>query len=270
MEMNSSQQLLAKEYTNSYASAMQQQLRDAVQPVFSRKAASMLELLEQIAAASTPQQLNKRVNQFQSKIFNLSRDEQALLRERLAGVLSETALKADLRALRLEAAGWLRLLVQAAYLAQPGSVFSVLVTAATHNPDIDATECRAYLNMIVDCFWPFRHPYAAYTWEQLPANSTFLPLMKLFALNDDAIEDSLITMLLQLPALDDRTLIDQVLPVALLWAAHSDSEHRQRILPLLKRINSADTHSALEQLCLDQNPVVRANAQQAVEMAHGA
>lgn len=227
----------------------------------------MLEALEQIANSATAQQLNKRINQFQSKIFNLSRDEQALLRERLAAVLPAILMEADARTLRMEAAGWLRLLVQAAYLVQPGSVFRALVTAATHYPAIDKAECRAYLQMIVDCFWPFRHPYATYSWEQLPANATFLPLTKLFELNDDAIEESLMTVILQLPALDDRTLIDQVTPVALHWATHSDSGRRHRILPLLERISNPDTRAALEHLCRDQDPVVRANAQRTVEMA---
>ena len=45
--------------------------------------------------------------------------------------------------LRLEAAGWLGLFVQAAYLAQPEQVFVTLVTAAVHTSD--PNEQRAYL-----------------------------------------------------------------------------------------------------------------------------
>lgn len=162
-------------YTNSFSSAMQQHIQDVVQPVFSRRATSVLELLEQIAGVATPHQLNKLVNRFQSKVWGLARDEQQLLRERLAHILSSITLQAEAPALRLEAAGWLRLLVQAAYLSQPGFIFSTLVMAATHNPAIEMAERRAYLHMLVDCFWPFRQPYAAYSWEQLPQILPFFP-----------------------------------------------------------------------------------------------
>src|SRR5579862_3103808 len=113
--------------------------------MFSRKAVSTIELLEHIADAPTSQQLTRLVNRFQSKIWSLSKDEQGMLRERLASVLTGIVLQANERSLRLEAAGWLRLLVQAAYLAQPASVFTTLVTAATRGKEIDAAECRAYL-----------------------------------------------------------------------------------------------------------------------------
>lgn len=194
-------------------------------------------MLDLIAGAASPQQLNKLVNRFQGRIWNLSRDEQALLRERLAGVLSGLVLQSKTRALRLEAAGWMRLLVQTAYLSEPESVFITLVAAATQNREIDVAECRAYLKMIVDCFWPFRHPYSTYGWEKLPANAAFSPLAALFALNEDSIEDSLVAVFSQLPTLENSDITAGLLPVVLRWAKHPDSDRRQRVISLLARLN---------------------------------
>ncbi len=226
-------------------------------------------MLELIAGAASPQQLNKLVNRFQGKIWNLSRDEQALLRERLAEVLSGLVLQSKTRALRLEAAGWMRLLVQAAYLSEPGSVFITLIAAATRNGEIDVAERRAYLKMIVDCFWPFRHPYVTYNWEKLPANAGFSPLAALFALNEDSIEDSLVAVFSQLPTLDNCDITACLLPVVLRWAKHPDADRRQRVISLLARLDAADARAALEQLGSDNDPVVRLNTLQAVEASQG-
>jgi len=249
---------------------MQQHIQDVVQPVFSRRATSALELLKQIAGVATPHHLNKLVNRFQSKIWGLSRDEQGLLRERLAHILSSMILQTEAPTLRLEAAGWLRLLVQAAYLSQPGFVFTTLVTAATHHPAIEMAERRAYLNMIVDCFWPFHQPYAAYSWEQLPPNATFLPLSALFALQDDAVEDALMTVFLQLPVINEPDLVEKILPTVLRWAASADADRRLRILPLLERMSDPAALAALQCLGNDQEQVVRINAQRTLELTRGA
>lgn len=265
MKSSRTTQFLAAGYANNYGSAIQRNIRDVVQPVFSRKAASTIELLDLLAGAASPQQLNKLVNRFQGRIWNLSRDEQALLHERLAEVLSELVLRSKTRALRLEAAGWMRLLVQAAYLSEPDSVFITLVVAATRNEEIDVAECRAYLNMIVDCFWPFRHPYATYNWEKLPANAAFSPLAALFALNEDSIEDLLVAVFSQLPTLDNSEIAAGLLPVVLRWAKHPDPDRRQRVISLLARLDAADARAALEELKFDNDPAVRLEALRAVE-----
>jgi hypothetical protein len=271
LESSRASQFLRADYPDSYSSAMQKNIRDIVQPVFSRKAATTIELLDLIAGATSAHQLNKLVNKFQSKIWSLSKDEQGLLRERLAGTLSELVLQSQAPALRLEAAAWLRLLVQAAYLAEPAAIFTTLVAAATANRSIDDAERRAYLQMLVDCFWPFRHPYAAYTWQQLPPNAAFLPLTALFELNDDAIEDTLVIVFSQLPALDEGELQAALLPVALRWAAHADAELRQRIIPLLAQLGKdAAARAALEGLGRDPVATVRANAQRAINALQSA
>jgi hypothetical protein len=261
--------LLAASYTNSYGSAIQRNIRDVVQPAFSRKAASTIELLDLIADATSPQQLNKHVNRFQGRIWNLSRDEQALLRERLAEVLSDLVLQSKMRELRLEAAGWMRLLVQAAYLSEPGSVFLTLIAAATRNSEFDVAECRDYLKMIIDCFWPFRQPYATYSWEKLPAIEAFSPLATLLVLNEDSIEDALVALFSQLPTLDNSEIAVALLPVVLRWAKHLDVDRRQRVISLLAGLAAADARVALEQLSFDNDPVVRHNALRALEASHG-
>jgi hypothetical protein len=53
-----------------------------------------------------------------------------------------------------------------------------IVTAAVRasiEPDRNDVEQRTYLKMILDCFWPFHYPYAAYNWELFPRVELSLP-----------------------------------------------------------------------------------------------
>src|SRR5579864_3560106 len=160
MNPSRSTHFAASGYTNQFDQLVQNRLRDALRPFHQAKSMSIAELLQQVEKVASPQQLNKLVNKLQSKFWNLPKEEQALLRERLADALAIHVLQSSSRPLRLEAAGWLRMFAQAAYLPQPEQVFVTLVTAVTQNttPDrpIDTRERAAYLSMIVDCFWAFR------------------------------------------------------------------------------------------------------------------
>ena len=198
--------------------------------------------------------------------------------------------------MRLEAAGWLRLFVQAGQVAQPADIFVTLVTASmqaplrehqsnlkvgfsppTHlkkmttggTPDPGRRDCvpsalpscfssgelneqRAYLQMIFECFWPFRHPYPAYTWQVLPTNEVFYPLAPLFDQADYATQDALIGIYGELPALDDAEILEHLLPVALQWSRHADPERRRRVANILAHINQESAQEAL--CCLQSDP----------------
>ena len=228
-------------------------------------ATSIAELLQQIETTTTPRQLNKRINKLQSKIWNLPGHEQTLFRERLADILAVLILQSRQRALRLEAAGWLRMITQTAYLPQPEQSFVTLVTAATLNNQIDTHERADYLRMIVDCFWPFRYPYPAFTWEVFPANSVFYALAPLLFNADDYTQSMLVAIFSELPALDENEIAAHLLPVALQWAEHSDSERRQRITTILARLKHLDAQSALQCLQSDSDPLVQTSARRAAE-----
>ncbi len=228
-------------------------------------ATSIADLLQQIETTTDPRQLNKRINILQSKIWNLPKQEQTLFRERLADILAVHILQSRQRALRLEAAAWLRMITQAAYLPQPDQSFVTMVTAATRNDQIDAHERATYFKMIVDCFWPFRYPYPAFTWEVFPSNSVFYALAPLLSHADDYTQSMLIAIFSELPALDEDEISTHLLPVALQWAGHRDSEHRQRITIILSRMSHADAQAALLRLQSDSDPLVQFNARRAAE-----
>jgi hypothetical protein len=174
-------------------------------------------------------------------------------------------------ALRLEAAGWLRLLLQAGLVAQPQEVFVTLVTATVNaskceqneQSEGNSKELLTLLTLIFQCFWPFRHPYPAYTWELFPANDIFYPLALLFNHVGYEAQDTLIGIFSELPTLEDTELSPYLLPVALQWARHTDPERRRRIANVLARINQTSTHAALSQLLSDTDPVVRESAKSA-------
>jgi hypothetical protein len=163
--------------------------------------------------------------------------------------------------LRLEATRWLRLLVQAGVITQPKDVFTIFVTAVTHATQVQ--EQRAYLKLLFECFWPFRHPYPTYTWEDFPANEVFYPLASLLAQTDLDIQSALLAIFAELPTLNDKEITDYLLPVALHWSHHSDPEYRRRITDVLARMNDACAQEALQCLIADSDPIVQANARRA-------
>ena len=225
------------------------------------------ELLVQLDEAATPAAMTKTVNTIQTAIWKHSSQDQSLVRKHMMQVLTNHVLQGNSAAMRLEAAGWLRLLVQAGLVTQPQEVFVTLVTAAVNclqSSDNAATkEQLAYLQMIFQCFWPFRYPYPAYNWEKFPANEIFYPLASLIPQLDYEAQDTLIGIFGELPSLDDEEISRYLVPIALQWARHSDPEHRRRIPPVLARINAPGISEALDRLLIDADPTVRDSAKSA-------
>lgn len=171
--------------------------------------------------------------------------------------------------LRTEAAGWLRMFIQASLISQPQEIFVTLVTAATRVPangsDEQLHELHAYLKMIFDCFWPYRFPYPAYSWEDFPDNEVFYPLAPLFTQGNEETRDLLISLFNELPALNDEKIAEHLLPVALRWASDGDTERRCRIANILSKLNDPAAQNALTQLQYDSNPLVANSARRAAE-----
>jgi len=217
---------------------------------------SISELLLQIEEATTPTHLTKTVNQLQNLLWKLSSKEQAAFRQNLVNVLGKHVLQGTQEEIRIEAAGWLRLFMQAGLVAQPADIFVTLVTATTRVPLSDHTsdlsEQETYLKMIFECFWPFRHPYPVYTWQVLPTNAVFYPLAPLFDEADYTMQDALMGIYGELPALDDAEILEHLLPVALQWSKHADPERRRRVANILAHINQESAQEAL--CCLQSDP----------------
>lgn len=254
------------EYPGRLGHIVERTARSVLRPFRQGLSMSISELLQRVETAVSPRQLTSVMNTLQNKLWSLPREEQTLFRERMAEALVQHVLHSSSRALRLEAAGWLRMFAQAAYLPQPERIFVTLVTAASAACSReDALEERAYLNMIVDCFWMYHYPYPAYTWETFPANKVFYALAPRLSASDASIQDTLITIFTELPTLDDAEIEAHLLPIALRWAKDADSELRQRITIILARMSHRDAQEALQRLQLDTNPFVRASARRASE-----
>ena len=238
-------------------------LRDKTAILYS---SSILELLVQVEVASTASHLTTAINRVQKRLWKLPASEQAAFRNTLIIILSTHTLQNEQAALRIEAAGWLRLFVQAGFVATPQDVFVTLVTAATRiapGSDIAIKEQQAYLKMIFDCFWPFRHPYPAYTWQAFPVNQVFYPLAPIIATADERTQDILISIFGELPSLNDAEIASYVLPIALQWANHTDPERRRRITIILARLDNASGQEALERMLSDADLEVREGAKSA-------
>ncbi len=227
---------------------------------------SITELMVQIEEATTSRQLNRAVNRLQDLLWKLPQKEQALLRQVVVDALTVHVHSGSSEQLRLEAAGWLRLFVQAGLVIKPEDIFVTLVTAAIRcSNDTPSGEQKAYLRLIFDCFWPFRPPSPAYTWEALPKLEVFYPLASLLEHADDETRDILLGIFAELPTLDDRAILKYLLPVALGWAKHPDAEHRRRVTHVLARISCPAAQEALHHLRLDTDPLVRESAKTAIK-----
>jgi len=157
--------------------------------------------------AKTTHQLTKAMNNIQSSLWKLTWDERLVASQRVTAILSQHVLKASDASLKLAAADWLRLLMQAGVVAQPETVFVTLVTAAIYaskgNTRESTHELRTYLKLIFESLWPFRSPYAAYPRGLFPPNDVFYPLIPLFSQADTAVRESLLDIFAQLPTRDD-------------------------------------------------------------------
>jgi len=273
--MNQSTETLLFERTNRFTITMQQFMRGLRKITTLLTPLPLSELLIQLEEASSPASLTRIVNTIQPILWKQSSKEQSLARKHLVNGLTNHVLRGEDAALSLEAAGWLRLLVQAGLVAQPQEIFVTLVTAAvraTQNGYNAAStkEQQAYLKLIFQCFWPFRHPYPAFSWQLFPANEIFYPLASLFTAGDEETQDTLISIFAELPSLDDAEISRYLLPVALQWAKDSDPERRRRIPNVLARINSTSTYEALAHLQSDADPIVRKSAKSAAGFARRA
>lgn len=260
--------------SNRSTTLAQTTLRTLLQVLTQPHTNSTSEFFLQVEQATTAQYLNRAVNCIQERLWELPAEEQALPRKRLVVALSSHVLHAADRALRLEAASWLRTLMQAGLIQQPEEIFVTLVTAAvqtsTHTYRNNAQELASYLTMIFDCFWPFRYPYAVFTWEKFPTNDVFYPLAPLISRTEAKIQELLFIIFAEIPTLDDPEIVEYLLPVALTWSSHADPERRRRVTNVLARMNRASAQEALYRLERDSNPLVRASAQRAAAYVQGA
>src|SRR6266566_4535993 len=213
-------------------------LRVLLQPITHVYPGSIPELLVQIQKVTTPNQLTD--------------------------ALISLVHHASHASLRLEAAGWLRLFVQAAYPPHPEEIFVTLVTAAIRD-DGDGNVQRANLKMIFECFWPFRYPYATYNWEKFPNNAVFYPLAPLLSHADACSQDILISIFAELPSLDDAEIAEYVLPFALKWSTDTNPERRQRITTILALMRNNAAQEALNRLQTDPHLLVSCKAKRAAE-----
>src|SRR5579872_1228934 len=170
--------------------------------------ATLSELIINLEEATTPAQLTKTLNSLQDSLWNLSTEEQAKFRGIAINLLKRRVLQPNVESLQHEAASWLRAFVQSGQVTNPTDIFVTLVTAAKQTAMRDQASSNddhnPYLKMIFDCFWPFRHPYQAYTWEAFPPNAAFYPLAALFAQANEATVDMLLGIFAELPSLDDQ------------------------------------------------------------------
>jgi HEAT repeats len=264
--MSQTTDTLLFDYQGRLHTSMQTFLHSLRNKVASLYPSSIAELLVQVEEVITPAQLTVAVNRVQKRLWKLPVSEQAAFRDNLLVILSVHTLQSRRPALRMEAAGWLRLFVQAGFVTAPQEIFATLVTAATRlSPTDKATtrERQAYLKMIFDCFWPFQHPYPAYTWQALPANEVFYPLAPLISQVEVRTQDTLIGIFGELSSLNDAEIASYVLPVALRWANSADAERRRRVANVLARLDDESAQQALVRLLSDSDSHVRASAKSA-------
>jgi hypothetical protein len=229
---------------------------------------SLSELLVQLEEVTTPAHLTKTANTIQYQLWKLPEKEQMLTRKRMIATLSSHTLQGTGAALRLEAASWLRLFLQAGLVAKPEDIFVTLVTAAVQkpSPEINATtlrEQKTLLSLLFQCFWPFHFPYPAYRWELFPNNEVFYPLASLLDYADVEMQNTLIGIFAELPRLDDAVMLEFVLPLALRWSKLNDPEHRRRVPNILARMNQESALQALDRLLADADPQVKESARSA-------
>ncbi len=258
-------------YSSRFLTLLQSSINSLLHPITNLHLLSISELLIQIEDTTSPQQLSKAVNIVQTRLWKLSYQKQVLQRKRLLDALTLSVLRSPIPSVRLEAARWLRTLTQAGMVTEPQDIFVTIVTTinALHSADNkkDTQELLAYLKILFDCFWPFRHPHPAFTRESFPCNDIFYPLAPLLSHPDADVQDMLISIFAELPRLDDAEIVAYLLPVALEWADHTDPERRRKISTVLAHMNNRRAQEALCRLESDADPIVRARARQAAELS---
>lgn len=236
---------------------------------------STSELLIQLHEASSAAQLTRTMNRLQAATWHTPTKDKATISNNILHVLTRHVLEGTQPKVRIEAASWLRLLVQAGLVPQPEEIFVTLVTAASclvlqGNVAVDTSEQKAYLTMIFQCFWPFHHPYPAFNWQVFPANQVFYPLAPLINTTDKTVQEDLLGIFAELPTLDEPEIQTYLLPVALQWATSRDPQCRRRVVNVLAHMNEASSQEALLRLQSDKDPAVRDSAKNAASYARRA
>lgn len=271
--MNQSSDAFLLSYSNRLTNSMHRIQRIIRKLTTHLHPLSISELCVQLEEATTASALTKVVNTLQPQLWKLPAKEQTALRQQMIALLTAHVLRGPHAPLRLEAAGWLRLLVQAGLTTKPTDIFVTLVTSAVRSPSLTTAtaddrdighEQQAYLKMIFDCFWPFRYPYPAFSWQEFPTNEVFYPLAALLNRHDTALEDALMSIFAELPTLDDVEIQMSLLPVALNWAEQNNPEFRRRVSNVLARMNCTPAHEALYRLTSDTDAAVRESAKTAI------
>ena len=225
---------------------------------------SVEKLLQRVANARTPKQLTHAMNRLQNRLWKHPEQAQKGLKQREIQTLSRIVTDAIDADMRIEAARWLRLFVQSGQTTQPADIFATLVMATRQAAEQGSTgEQSVYLSMIFECFWPFRYPYAIFTWQDFPPNELFYPLAPLIKQNNVAICEALFAIFSELPTLDDADIADHLLPIALIWATHSDPEYRRSVTNILARINLPAAQETFCRLQNDPDPLVYTSANRA-------
>lgn len=227
---------------------------------------STANLLRAVSRATTARQLTIAVNNLQEQIWKVS-DVQATgrlhLADQLIDVLHTQVLFAPSASVRTTAASFLRMLIQMGLSSQPDTIFTTLVTAIVEasNVIVQGEEERfIYLKLLFECFWPFRYPNPAFSWEQFPSNSIFYPLAPQLDSLAQREQEMLLSIFSELPRLDEKEFSDYLLPFALHRAQHHDARCRQSICGILARISNEQAYEALCNLKNDSDAMVRARA----------
>ena len=231
---------------------------------------SIANLLHTVSHATTARQLNNAVNKVQERLWKIQTSqstERLHLADQLIDVLSTQMLFASSPSVRTTAASLIRMLIQMGLSSQPASTFTTLVTAFVQADDTArlGEERYLYLKLLFECFWPFRYPCPAFSWEQFPSNSIFYPLAPLIDSLTQREQEMLLSIFSELPRLDENEFTNYLLPFALHWSQNSDPRCRQSVCGILARMPDEQAHEALHGLTHDADAVVRARACNALQ-----
>lgn len=169
-----------------------------------------VDLLDAVRSATTSKQLTHAVNNVQERLWRIGSSgttERLQVADQLIEVLKIQVLFAATPSVRTTAAAFLRMLLQLGMASQPQSVFVTFVTAIVQtSEDVQQSdeECYTYIKLLFECFWPFRCPYPAFSWEQFPANAIFYPLAPLLDTLPLRSQEMLLCIFSELPDLSEK------------------------------------------------------------------
>ena len=231
---------------------------------------SVADLLRAVSRATTARQLTVAVNNMQERLWKVpvvQTTERLHLADQLLAVLQTQVLFASSVSLRTTAASFLRMLIQMGLSSQPEHIFTTLVRAiiqTSNTATYNEQERSIYLKLLFECFWPFRYPCPAFSWEQFPANAIFYPLVSLLDTLPHNEQEMLLSIFSELPSLNEHEFTDYLLPCALRWSRSSDTRCRHSVCEILARMSNEQAYEALGNLKDDSDAIVRARASNAL------